>query len=377
MAKNADSKYLEVAGALRQRITNGDYYGATLLPSENELCAQYDVSRVTAREALSLLEKEGLVERRHGLGSFVPDSYYRYRGVRNRRIGMITYDLKDEVFTSMEEGMREAALRHGFELVVVKTQGDSFMNKRKSLLQMLDADVDGVIIDAMMNALPTPNADVYERYAASGIPVVFTNGYHEEVVASRVMADDAGSMERMVDLLVSLGHQRIGGIFASVQHQGLGRYQGYINGLRKHGLAYDDGRVLFSTLGELELLFDTQLRNVQHTFLACTAIICYNDAMARYLENTLFRMGIYVPGDISVTGMDGMNLPSPTGTELTSITHPQRTMGMTAVEVLLETLRTHHLQPNVTMPTELIPGATVGAPRQSDEHLLSAGTRYA
>lgn len=365
-----ESKYLEVARLLKKQIEDGAYYENRLLPSESELCLQHAVSRVTVREALALLEKEGLIIRLHGKGSLVPDTYYRYRDAGNKRLGMITYELSDEVFTNMVVGAQSACDAAGYELYVLHTP-DTVRDKRGALLKMLDASVDGVIIDAMRNALPTPNADVYRRFDEAKLPVVFTNGYHDEATASRIMADDAACMERMVDLLVSLGHTRIGGIFASIQHQGLDRYRGYINGLRKHGLEYVDGRVLFATLGDLEVLFDTQINSVKPTFLDCTAIICYNDTMARYLENTLFRMGVYVPRDMSITGMDGLTLPSPTGSVLSSIAHPQQRMGERAVQVMLETLRTHHLQPNVVMSTAMIPGNTVAPPRADVGTLFS------
>lgn len=61
-------RYLDVADALRARIAAGDLGP---LPSEAELGAEFDVSRVTVRRALEALRDEGLVTSRRGAGWFV------------------------------------------------------------------------------------------------------------------------------------------------------------------------------------------------------------------------------------------------------------------------------------------------------------------
>lgn len=63
--------YLSVAETLRRRIATREWQSGDRLPGEEALAAQLFVSRVTLREALRLLEREGLISRRHGVGSFV------------------------------------------------------------------------------------------------------------------------------------------------------------------------------------------------------------------------------------------------------------------------------------------------------------------
>ena len=56
---------------LRQAIFGGTFRPGSQLPTEAELCAMLGVSRTVVREALRVLEDEGLVTRRHGIGNFV------------------------------------------------------------------------------------------------------------------------------------------------------------------------------------------------------------------------------------------------------------------------------------------------------------------
>jgi GntR family transcriptional regulator len=70
MAGVEPSKTQLVYLALRDRITNGHAESQGLLPGEQALAVQHRVSRVTVRRALAELEKEGLITRRRGAGTF-------------------------------------------------------------------------------------------------------------------------------------------------------------------------------------------------------------------------------------------------------------------------------------------------------------------
>jgi GntR family transcriptional regulator len=58
---------------LRTRLLGGEWDAGERLPSEAELAATYQVSRVTVRTALKGLESQGLVRTRHGAGTFAED----------------------------------------------------------------------------------------------------------------------------------------------------------------------------------------------------------------------------------------------------------------------------------------------------------------
>jgi GntR family transcriptional regulator len=64
-------KYQRIADALRDAIQAGEYGPGDRLPGENDLMATYEVARMTARQALSVLQNEGLAESRKGAGVFV------------------------------------------------------------------------------------------------------------------------------------------------------------------------------------------------------------------------------------------------------------------------------------------------------------------
>lgn len=62
---------LDVVERFSERIRSGELPAGTRLPTEAALMAAFEVSRTVVREALSKLQAAGLVETRHGIGTFV------------------------------------------------------------------------------------------------------------------------------------------------------------------------------------------------------------------------------------------------------------------------------------------------------------------
>src|SRR5438270_1637744 len=63
--------YQRIQNALRQRVESGHLKAGDMVASERELARVHKVSLMTARHALAGLEREGIVERRRGAGTFV------------------------------------------------------------------------------------------------------------------------------------------------------------------------------------------------------------------------------------------------------------------------------------------------------------------
>ncbi|WP_327698627.1 GntR family transcriptional regulator [Streptomyces sp. NBC_00459] len=66
--------YQQVAAAIREAILSSEFAPDALLPSEAQLMARYGVSRPTVRNAIAALRAEGLIDVRHGKGSYVRTS---------------------------------------------------------------------------------------------------------------------------------------------------------------------------------------------------------------------------------------------------------------------------------------------------------------
>lgn len=78
-AESPVPRYAQLADLLRQRIARGTWAHGHRLPSLEELMAEFGVARVTVRQAIDLLAREGLVSPQQGRGTFVTGAPSRDR----------------------------------------------------------------------------------------------------------------------------------------------------------------------------------------------------------------------------------------------------------------------------------------------------------
>jgi GntR family transcriptional regulator len=75
--------YHQLERDLQDRIAGGEFSPGDALPTEEQICAQYGVSRITVRRALDALIAHGLIVKKRGVGSFVAQ---RPDGIRSVRL---------------------------------------------------------------------------------------------------------------------------------------------------------------------------------------------------------------------------------------------------------------------------------------------------
>jgi GntR family transcriptional regulator len=80
LARTEQPLYQQIARTLQAEIEAGDFPVGSMLPTENDLCMRFDVSRHTIRDALRVLGERGMVSRRRGSGTMIaagaPSSRY-------------------------------------------------------------------------------------------------------------------------------------------------------------------------------------------------------------------------------------------------------------------------------------------------------------
>jgi GntR family transcriptional regulator len=110
--------YSQLKELLRTRILNGSYPSHSQMPSESELGKAYKVSRITVRQALNDLQKEGLIFKIHGKGTFVA---------------------KPKAFQNVSrlQGLAESMSQMGYE-VINQLRSFKFINANSTVAQRLN-----------------------------------------------------------------------------------------------------------------------------------------------------------------------------------------------------------------------------------------------
>jgi len=330
-----EPKYQFVAESLRRDIATGRYRDGDALLTEAELKQKFGVSRQTIRQAISLLENDGLVIRRRGSGTYVNHGARKHGGVLS--VGVITTYITDYIFPSIVRGV-ESALSAESCIMSLSATYNRTDHERSLLQRILESPLDGLIVEGTKTALPNPNTPLYERLWERNIPVVFINGYYPQLPnAVYVVTDDMQGGRMAAAYLADKGFTRIGGLFKSDDMQGHLRYQGYSAELQERGLRVRDETVCwFTTENKRRFLRDeTSADFLQSLQTDVEAVVCYNDEIALELLDVLSEKHINVPRDVSIVSFDNSAYAAVCHPKLTTLSHPKDEFGRVAAEKLL------------------------------------------
>lgn len=122
--------YMQIKETLRIRILDGTYRMHEQMPSEAEMMKAFKVSRITVRQALSDLQKEGLIFKLHGKGTFVAKPKAFQNVTRLQGFGEAMTPMGYETFSRVLRVTRRAATKDVAERLQLKN-GDEITEIRR------------------------------------------------------------------------------------------------------------------------------------------------------------------------------------------------------------------------------------------------------
>lgn len=333
------AKYQLLAEQLREELRRNSGHAGYKLPTEQELSRQYQLSRQTVRHTLRLLEEEGLIQRRQGSGSYATGLL---PGAAPRQIAVVTSFLDDYIFPAILHDASDVFSRQGYSTAVYATE-NCVSAEREILLRLLEEPVSGLLAEGAKTALPTPNADLYQRLRQAGTPIVFLHGAYAGLDRLPCVADNNyGGGCQLARYLMDKGHREIAGIFKSDDVQGLLRYHGVLSAIRDAGLPIRDRRFAWYDTEDRRCLLEEKdlrllTRFVETRLNGATAVVCYNDEIAYHMIQALLSAGRRVPEDVAVVSFDNSYLSQIGPIPITSLRHRSR-MGRVAAEHMIALL---------------------------------------
>ncbi|MDR2387745.1 MAG: GntR family transcriptional regulator [Deltaproteobacteria bacterium] len=327
-------KYLEIVEWVKREISDKGFAHGDRFLSESDLCARLKVSRQTVRQALAVLETRGFISRRRGSGTFVtlPGLYDQAQG---QIVGVISTYFSDYIFPHIVSGVERVLAKNQITMQLAVTN-NLVSDESRALRSMLDRNVAGLIVEPSKSALPNPNVKLYEEVSRKQIPLVFFNAAYGWSDFPLVAMDDVAAGRIATEHLISLGHEKIAGIFLLDDMQGHKRYQGFLECQGSDGQA--ENRVLWFSNNEKPNLFTFNADKVADLLARVSSVVCYNDSIALGLYEFCRGRGINIPDDLSIVGIDDSRLATICAVPLTSVRHPHQRLGERAAETLLSML---------------------------------------
>ena len=333
-----EPKYAAVAQKIRADIQNGKYESGQKLPSENELVAQTGYSRQTIRQAMAMLENEGLTERIRGSGTYVKNA--GRRRPRTNNIAVVTTYIGEYIFPAILHGISAVLSEKGYTPLLSATQ-NRVDTEREVLKSLMSKPIDGIIVEGTKTAMPNPNIDLYEEISRQGIPVVFINGYYAELKNPMyVVMNDREGGRLACEALLGEGHRHIAGFFKSDDIQGHRRYAGYAEALVKAGLSVEDDHVLWYTTENRDLLIKSRAPDV---LKGCSAAVCYND------ETAILALEACKGMEADWVSFDQSAYARIPGAPFRSLGNPKEALGRMAAQKMLNMLEGQEEQPVVML----------------------------
>lgn len=336
-------KYLEIYSALKKSMTEREFEPENRIPSEPELCRRYSAARNTVRQALALLQKQGLIETIKGKGAFITKRGERKTGV----IGLLIPDFSyASFFSSLKSQLENSAAKLGYKIRLETSQnttGPQIVNDMRTAARKLAVDrVEGVIFRPHLNPkFIEANKEILSIFRHTETPVVLIDSdispRPERSDCDLVAVDNVSAGRRIAAHLLETGKRRLAFMMSGVE---IGSNSNWEN--RLFGIA---GEVAVRGMDEgvSTLRFSPDdiesLRALFRSRRPPDAIACGNDRAAAMLVESLKAIGKSIPEDVAVTGFDDDSFARSSVPPLTTIRQPAGLIAKTAFKTLLARIR--------------------------------------
>lgn len=253
-------------------------------------------------------------------------------GSRQIHIGVLYSNPSAAYLSEFLVGLLDQASRSHVQLVVEKCETGA--SETESARELIDNDIDGII-------LPPPLCEskrLLQLVASAGMPAVQVASGRPSENLCAVSIDDYAAAREMTRHLLSLGHQRIGFVIGNPnQTASAKRLQGFRAAMAEAAISVPAELVaqgMFnyrSGLDAAEALLALEPRP--------SAIFASNDEMAAAAVAVSHRLGLDVPGDLTVVGFDDTAIATTIWPNLTTIRQPIADMSRSAMELLVRQIR--------------------------------------
>jgi DNA-binding LacI/PurR family transcriptional regulator len=237
---------------------------------------------------------------------------------------LIYHPVYAEIFDIIENELNN----QGFGILLFNTRED-LLKENKAIETLLESKVDGIIFIRIIQRNP-----LLEKLPRN-IPVVACLRAFEMINVPSVLVNNKKAGFLATEYLIKKGHKNIIHIEGNkdlLAHRE--RKFGYIEALKKHGLEVDEKYIITGDYKKKDLY--KELLKKLKGLKDYTAVFAYNDIVAVNCIKALGILGFKVPDDISIIGIDNLEIGNFVEPYLTTIAQPIEEVCSLTVELLID-----------------------------------------
>ena len=362
-------KHQVVFDYLHSSIQSGAFKPGDRLPSEAELGKMFDASRITVAKAVLELQRMSLVTRRPGAGTHVQ----MRQKVEGHTFGLLIPELGlTEIFEPICHGMMRSPFARPDSLLwgnasmggaATATNRDAGEEAEQLAHYFIGQRVSGVFF-APLELIPdkdAANRRVMRALERAKIPTVLLDRcylpYPERCEHDLVGIDNRRTGYLATEHLIKLGVTRLAMVAEAHAASTVdARITGFHEALRMNGIhpEYDPAW----RGSPQDLLFVTRLLDQVRP----EGIVCANDVTAARLMQSLLALGVRIPEEVRIVGIDDVKYANLLPVPLTTMHQNCPAIGVIAMATMLERLEYPDLPTReIMLPTRLVVRRSCGA----------------
>lgn len=366
MTKRENTIGSQTLEKLRKEILSGKYKEGTFLPSERELGEIHNVSKSTMHNVLARLHKEGLVCINPGRGIFV-------KNIKSEKTRLKRFFFRTSEYGWFNGSRTSGQILKGICSGAQKTNSELLMSFSDSSLltdQIINEYSSGNIQGIVYGECSRLYDSLILPLEKAGVPYAIGNLENDYPVVA-VQLDHRDIARQAVKHLLHLGHQKIG--FINCDTNSSTNYfiyreflAGFRGALAEENIQCDEKFILetkYATAAERDESEEKLLDFFSRKEVP-TAIFAARNYIAEYCFRACRKLGLKIPGDISVISFDDLTWDMAEHEGLTTFREPASEMGEKAVELLNQWVDTGIRPDKIIMKCELIERCSTSVPNK-------------
>jgi DNA-binding LacI/PurR family transcriptional regulator len=244
--------------------------------------------------------------------------------------GLVISEIANPYFAEIIRGFQAAAWDCGFDVLLCNTQYDK-SRTRSVLRKLIESDARGVAI--MTSSIDRSTAS---ELVNAGIGVVFCNATRVQRLVSTISIDYQRGISSAIEHVANLGHRRAAVIAGPDDNRTAATIRdALVAGLTERGIhpfpVINSSYGIDAGASAVRALLSAQQR--------ATVVFCGSDLIAMGAMSALEEVGVEIPTDVSVVGIDDISFACLARPPLTTIRVPRERVGTIAFEALEKMLR--------------------------------------